>query len=42
VEEHMRALAESPYPDRGSGDKKMLKLKSKKIYRMHVGRSCTL
>jgi len=24
------------------GDKKRLKLKSKEIYRMHVGRSCTI
>jgi len=42
VEEHIRALAESPYPGKGKGDKKMLKLKSKEVYRMHVGRSYTI
>jgi len=42
VEEHIRALTESPYPGKGSGDKKRLRLKSREVYRMHVGRSYTI
>ena len=42
VEKHIRTLIESPYPDEGRGDKKILKFKSREVYRMHVGRSYTI
>lgn len=40
VEEHIKILIE--YAGEGRGDKKKLKLKSKEIYRMHIGRSYTV
>jgi mRNA-degrading endonuclease RelE of RelBE toxin-antitoxin system len=42
LEEHIKVLIEFPYAGKGRGDKKKLKLKSKEIYRMHIGRSYTM